>query len=76
MSSNRCVWPVSRIEISFILLSICKDELISAPKLMTFLPTLPSDNENYNRESNPIPWPLYTYLSGSAFLATLTSPNK
>ena len=43
---------------------------------MTFLPTLPSGNENSERESIPIPVPLYTYLSGSAILANLTPPNK
>ena len=35
-----------------------------------------SGNENSERESNPIPWPPYTYLSGSALLANLTTPNK
>ena len=43
---------------------------------MTFLPMLPSGNENSKRESNPIPKPVYTYLSGSAFLAKLTPPSK
>ena len=37
---------------------------------------LPSGTENSDRESNPILEPLYTYLSGSAFLANLTSPNR
>ena len=36
-------------------LSICTDELISTPKIMKFLPTLPSDNENSEREWNPTP---------------------
>ena len=43
---------------------------------MTFLPMLPSGNENSERESNLIPYPVYTYLSGSAFLTNLTPPNK
>ena len=43
---------------------------------MTFLPTLPSGNENSECKWNPIPSLLYTYLSGTAFLANLTSPNK
>ena len=47
-----------------------------APKKMKFLSPLPSDNENSERESNPIPPPVYTYLSESAFLANLTCPNK
>ena len=61
---------------SFPLFSICTDELISAPKIMTFLPTLPSGNECFICVLNPIPLPLYTYLSGSAFLANLTPPNN
>ena len=43
---------------------------------MTFLPMLPSGNENSERESNPIPQPLYTYLSGPAYLTNLTPPNR
>ena len=35
-----CVEPLSRIKISFPLSSICTDELISTPKIMTFLPML------------------------------------
>ena len=49
---------------------------ISAPKIMTFFPMLPSVNENYEWESNPMLQPLYLYLSGSAFLGSLTDPNK
>ena len=48
---------------------------MSTLKLMTFLPTLPSGNENFERKSNPITLPLYTYLSRSAFLANLTTPK-
>ena len=59
---------LSRIKTSFPLLSICTDELILIPKIMTFLPTLPSSNENYEQESNPISKPLHTYWSGAAFL--------
>ena len=44
--------------------------------MMTLLPTQPSGNENSERESNPIPQPLYSYLSGSAFVSNLTPPNK
>ena len=61
---------------SFPLLLICTDELISALKIMTFFPVLPSVNKNSGRESNPIPYPLYLYLSGSAFLVDFTDPNK
>ena len=38
ISSNPCVGPSPRIKISFPLLSTCTDELISAPKIMTFFP--------------------------------------
>ena len=31
------------------------DELISASKIMTFFPMLPSVNKNSERESNPMP---------------------
>ena len=48
----------------------------SVPKIMTFLPTLPSADKNSARESNPILWPLYTYLSRSAFVVVLTAPSK
>ena len=37
---------------------------------------LPSDNKNSERKSNPMPYPLYLYLSGSAFLVSYTAPNK
>ena len=43
---------------------------------MTFLPKLPQGTENSECESNPILYPPHTYLSGSAFLANLTPPNK
>ena len=33
----------------------CTDELISTLKLTTFLPILPSVNEYYEQESNPMP---------------------
>ena len=36
----------------------------------------PSINENSERESNTMPWPLYFCLSGSAFLVSFTDPNK
>ena len=39
-------------------------------------PTLPSVNENSERESNLMPLPLYLYLSISAFLVTFVDPKK
>ena len=55
VSSNPCVRPFPRIKVSFFLLSICLEELISTPKIVTFLITLPSVNESFELESNPIP---------------------
>ena len=49
------VEPLARIKISFFLLSICRDELISTSKIIKFLPKLPSGNENSEHKSNPIP---------------------
>ena len=45
VSSNSCVGSLPRVKISFFLLSICTDELISAPKIMKFFPMPPSVNE-------------------------------
>ena len=36
---------------------------------------LPSVNKNSERGSNPIPYPLYLYLSESAFLVSSTDRN-
>ena len=74
--SNPCVGPSSRIKISFFLLSTCTGKLLSTPKKMTFLPQLPSGYENCERASNPVPQPIYPYLSGLAFLANITALNK
>ena len=54
-SSNPYVGHVPRIKIYFPLLSIYTDELISTPKINTFLPMLPSSNKNSERQSSPIP---------------------
>ena len=43
---------------------------------MTFFPKFPSVNKNPERESNPMPLPVYLYLSRSAFLVSFTDPNK
>ena len=50
VSSKPCIRPSSRIKISFLLLSIYTDELILTSKIMTFLPTLPSGNENSEKD--------------------------
>ena len=48
VSSYSCVGPFQRSRIFFFILSIYANELISTPKIMTFLSTLPSGNENLN----------------------------
>ena len=45
-SNYPCVGPSPRIKISLFLLSTCTDELITAPEIVTFIPTLPSGNKN------------------------------
>ena len=40
------------------------------------LPTLQLSKESCIWLSNPIPEPIYEYLSGSAFLVNLAPPNK
>ena len=76
VSFNPCFGPSPRIKIFLFLLSICAAELISAPKIMTFLPLNPSVNKNSERESNTMPYLLCLYLSGSALLVSTTDPNK
>ena len=39
-------------------------------------PMLPYVNENFERESNLMPHPIYLYLSRSAFLVSFTDPNE
>ena len=34
--SNPCVGPAPKIDMPFLLLSVCAEELISAPKIITF----------------------------------------
>ena len=43
---------------------------------MTFLPTVPSGNENSEQESNPMLQLLYLYLSKSEFLVSFRDPIK
>ena len=75
VSFNPCVVPSPRIKISFFLLSTCTEELISTPKIITFLPN-PLATEKVPCLSNPIPYPEYFYLSISTFFTNLTAPNK
>ena len=73
VSPYPCFGPSTRIKICLFLLLICADELISAPKRKLFFPFV---DENSERESNPMPQPLYMHLSGPAFLVRFTDPNK
>ena len=65
-----------RIKISLFLISICTDELISDSEIMIYFPMLLSLNTNSVRESNSISYLLYSYLSRSKFLVSLTDPYK
>ena len=77
LSSNPPVGPLLRIKISFFLLSACREELLSTPNVITFLPNLLlPDNKKASHASNPIPFQEQKYLSGSAFLVNLRAPNK
>ena len=64
--------PLPKIKIFF----SCTEELISTPKIITFLPNPMQGNEKLRCLFNPIPYQEYLYLSISAFLARLTAPNK
>ena len=44
---------------SFFLLSTCTEELMSAPKIITFLPNPPVGNEKVSFTLNPMPYPGY-----------------
>ena len=74
--SNPYVGPLPKIKIYFFLLSVFVDELMSTPKIITFLPILVPGNEKLPCLSNPVPYPEYPYLLMSAFLVRLTAPNK
>ena len=67
--SNPCVGPSPRINIYFFLLTTCMEELISTPKIITFLPIPPLGNEKVPFLSNPMSYTEYLYLSISAFFA-------
>ena len=74
--SHPCVGPFLTIKVSFFLLSIFVYELISTPKILTFLPNPVPENEKLPCLSNPIPNPKYLYLSMPTFLVKVTAPNK
>ena len=66
VSSKPSVGPLPRITISFFLLSIGTDELISAPNIITILPnSLLSVNEKL--ASNPVLYPEYLIYRNQHF---------
>ena len=74
--SNTCEGPSSRIKMSYLLLSTCTEELISTPKIITFLPNQPVGNEKNPVISNPISYLEYLYWSTSVFFTNLTAPDN
>ena len=76
LCSNAYVGPLPRIKISFSLLSILVDELISTPKIITFLRVPTIGCEKYPYLSNPIPYPEHLYLSTSAFFVKQIQQNN
>ena len=68
--------PLPKTKISFLLLSIFLDEIMSNPKSIAFLPNLVPGTEKLPYLSNPIPYQEYFHLSISAFLVKVTAPNK
>ena len=73
---NPCVGPIPKTNMSFFLLLMCAEELISAPKMITFWSNPPPGNEKLPLLSNPIPLPEYPHLSISAFFVKVTAPIK
>ena len=68
MCSNPFVGTLVKIKIYFFFLSTCTEELVSTPKIITFLPNPVTGNEELPCLSNPITYPEYLYLLISAFL--------
>ena len=64
---------IPKIKISFFLLLVCAEELLSTPNITASLPKpLPSDKEAFPRVLNQIPYSKQEYLSKSS----LAAPNK
>ena len=59
----------------FLRLSEWDDELLSKPKIITFLAASISKLQKLPL-SNVIPYPLYRYFSLSLFFSILVAPNK
>ena len=58
------------------LLLACVELLKSAPKVITFIPYVPSARKKLPFESKPMSYPEYLCLLISAFFVILTSPKK
>ena len=71
-----CMKALPNTNILFTLLVACTELLISAPKIITFLPSPLLGCEKPPFESNPIPYPKYLYLSTSSFFVNLIAPNR
>ena len=69
---NVSVGPSPIIKASFFLLSTGKEDFISAPKIMAFLPEPSVWNEKVPFISDPIPYPDCLHLSISAVFTNLT----
>ena len=57
VSSNPVVGPSPQTNISFFKSSLCTDELLSTPKITTFLYQLKSRHKKSEQESNSISYP-------------------
>ena len=60
----------------FTLLLVYTEQLRSAPKIITFLPSPPLESEKLPLKSNPIPYPEYLYLSTSVFFVNSIAANR
>ena len=67
-------FPSSRMLLALLL--ACVELLNSAPKIITFIPYVPSACKKRPFESKPMTSPEYLYLIISAFFVILTAPNK
>ena len=56
-SYSGIIWSLCWTNISFFLSSVYTDELLSTPKIITFLPQSKPEYEKCEQESNPIPYP-------------------
>ena len=74
--SIRYIQSLPTTKMLLVLLLPCTELLISAPKIITFLPNPPFGCKKVSFESNPIPYPEYLYLLISSFFVNLAVPNR